>query len=88
MFDEAMKILDAHLTCKVCGRIHEAQEATKIAEVWRTEMDSADVEEIEEDMVERWQDKFEEIEKAFAEEVVLGECGDAAAETGSVPAVL
>jgi hypothetical protein len=33
MVDEAMKILDPRLTCKVCGRIHEAQEATKIAEV-------------------------------------------------------
>ncbi len=87
LVDEAMKVLDKRLTCKVCRRIHEAPEATKMAEALRAEMDAEDAEEIDEDGVERWQDKFEETEKAYEEEMVLGECGETAAGPES-PSVL
>ncbi|KAE8440756.1 hypothetical protein EG329_006615 [Mollisiaceae sp. DMI_Dod_QoI] len=75
MVEEAMLRFDNHLKCDSCGEKHECQQTGKLSSDLEKEMEEADVEEIDEEIVEGFQAKFEEIWNVYVREIAETVCG-------------
>lgn len=83
--DEAMTLLNRRLTCVRCGRIHKAPDTMKMMVSLRDDMDTADVEDIHDVMIEGWKRTFEKIEKLYGEEMLVDGCGNGSASSTDPP---
>ncbi len=74
ILDEAFRIFDSRLVCRKCGMVHDMSTEGVRLRYLRAEMEEADPEYIREVDVEKWSDKFEDIEERYMAELKTSTC--------------
>lgn len=75
MVEEAFSRFNNHLKCERCGEQHNCQRIFRMLSDLRMKMEEAEVGEINEALVEDFQEKFEQVWRVYLGEVEGTTCG-------------